>query len=123
MEKLDKEKIEEIAKKYNLKLLLLFGSRVSGKTHKFSDYDFGYVATEKLDYAEKYELEQELKRAGEIKDELEAVDLENISSLMKYRVLRNNKILCEKSGAYSEYFARSLRDYFESGRLFELQKN
>lgn len=120
--RLDNQKIEELAGKYSLELLLFFGSQVTGKTHKMSDYDFGFISKGGLDYAEKYALEQDLKKAGGIKAEVEAVDLEKISPLMKYRVLRNNKILCEKTGAYGEYFARSLRDYFESERLFELQK-
>ena len=42
MEKIGQDKIEEIAKKYSLKLLLLFGSQSSGKTHPMSDFDFGY---------------------------------------------------------------------------------
>ncbi|RLC38237.1 hypothetical protein DRH27_02780 [Candidatus Falkowbacteria bacterium] len=34
-----KKKLSQIAKKYNLKLIILFGSFASGKTHKESDLD------------------------------------------------------------------------------------
>ncbi|RJQ31015.1 nucleotidyltransferase domain-containing protein [Candidatus Parcubacteria bacterium] len=39
-----REKIKNMAEKYGLKLVLLFGSRVKGKVHEESDYDIAYLS-------------------------------------------------------------------------------
>ena len=39
-----KPKIEEIARKYNLNFMVIFGSRISGLVHKKSDIDLAYSA-------------------------------------------------------------------------------
>jgi len=39
-----KPKIEEIARKYNLNFMVIFGSRISGLVHKESDIDLAYSA-------------------------------------------------------------------------------
>ena len=41
-----KPQIKELAEKYGLKLVMLFGSQASGKTHKESDVDFAFTADE-----------------------------------------------------------------------------
>ena len=51
-----KQKIEEVAEKYQLKLVLLFGSRVDGKIHKESDYDVAYLSNRKLSFEEESRL-------------------------------------------------------------------
>jgi len=45
--KKQKLEIEEVAQKYDLKLILLFGSQASGKTHKKSDADIALIFDEK----------------------------------------------------------------------------
>lgn len=41
MERIDKERISNIARRYNLRLVILFGSRASGSYTADSDYDIG----------------------------------------------------------------------------------
>ena len=94
MKKLNQDKIEKIAKKYDLKLLLLFGSQVSGKTHLFSDYDFGFLAEREVSPAEQGQMYPELAQLVKTKeDKTDVANLNNISPFMKYRVLKRNKIL------------------------------
>jgi len=58
MEICEKEKLaKEIAKKYSLNLILLFGSRASGKSYKGSDFDVAYSAKKKLGLEKKAEVE------------------------------------------------------------------
>lgn len=122
MIELDQKKIKEIAKKHNLKLLLLFGSRVTGKTHKFSDYDFGFLAEKELEPMEQGQMYLELAQLVETKeDNVDVANLKNINPFMKYRILNKNKIIFEKPEAYENYFVRSLQDYFESGKLLRLR--
>ena len=45
-----KQKITEVTKKYQLRLIVLFGSRVDGKIHKESDYNIAYLPSKKLSF-------------------------------------------------------------------------
>ena len=45
-----KPQIKELAEKHGLKLVMLFGSQVTGKTHKESDYDIAYLSDKKLSF-------------------------------------------------------------------------
>lgn len=115
------KKLEEIAKKHSLELLLIFGSEASGKTIKFSDCDFGFRAKKKKDITERGRLEDDLQALYKNK-EIDLADLDEVSPLMKYEILKNHKILFQVSGGYSDYFVRTLQEYFGSKRLFDLQE-
>lgn len=118
----DQKTIEELAKKHNLKLLLFFGSQVSGKTHKFSDFDFGYLGKKADSYRKSAELLLSLaKIIHQKEDKVDVANLEQLPPLLKYEVLKNNQILYQENNAYSEFFVNALKDYFQSGRLFNLQ--
>ena len=51
---------EEIIKKYDLKLLLLFGSRARGDARKDSDTDIAFFGNKRLDLKEKSMLMMDL---------------------------------------------------------------
>jgi predicted nucleotidyltransferase len=103
-------------------LLLLFGSRVSGKTHPFSDYDFGFLAEREISPAEQSQMYLELAQLARTKEEnVDIANLNNINPFMKYRILKNNKVLFEYPQIYENYFVRSLQDYFESKKLLRLR--
>lgn len=120
--KIDQKKIEEIVKKYNLELLLLFGSRAKGTAHKFSDYDFGYVSSHELDYIKKGELGVDLEKLAKSKY-VEAVDLKKSGPFLLKEVVKNNRVLFAKEYAYEDFFSSAVRSYLGAGRLFELQRN
>lgn len=120
MEKFDEKKIKEIAEKYGLKLLLLFGSQVTGKTHKFSDFDFGYIGSKSMSYFEKGNLDVDLARL--IKNKTESVDLKNAGPLLLKEIVKNNKIIFEENWAYADFFSRAVRTYFDAKPIFKLQE-
>ena len=53
---IQKQMIEKAAKKYALKLVLLFGSQATGRIHKESDYDVAFLSENDLDFEEKLQL-------------------------------------------------------------------
>jgi predicted nucleotidyltransferase len=71
------EYLPDIARTYGLRLVLLFGSRVSGKTHAESDYDIGYVSREPLTLAQQGTLISDLMRVVQVHDE-RSIDLVNL---------------------------------------------
>jgi uncharacterized protein len=121
MEKIRQDKIEEIAKKYGLKLLLLFGSQVSGKTHPMSDFDFGYIGKKELNYKEKSELANELSKLVKFLD-VEVVDLKKSGPFLLKEIIKNNQVLFQEEGAYADFYTASTRIYFDAEPIFKLQE-
>jgi predicted nucleotidyltransferase len=120
MDGFNKKKIEEIAKKHDLRLLLLFGSQVSGKKHKFSDYDFGFVSKKESDYKKRAALARDLRMlAGNML--VEDVDLKKAGPFLLKEVVKSNKVLFEEDNAYSDFFSHAVRTYSDAGKLFKLQ--
>lgn len=121
MKKFEQDKIEEIAKKYNLKLLLLFGSQASGKAHPMSDFDFGFISEKELEYKEKGELAHDLVMLMEFPN-VESVDLKKAAPLLLKEIVKNKQVIFEKEGAYSDFFSHATRTYFEAKSIFKLQE-
>ncbi|MFZ2975205.1 MAG: nucleotidyltransferase domain-containing protein [Candidatus Moraniibacteriota bacterium] len=121
MEKIGQDKIEEIAKKYNLQLLLLFGSQVSGKTHPMSDFDFGYIGEKKLNYKERSALANELSKLVKF-SAVEVIDLKNGSPFLLKEIIKNNQVFFEENGAYADFYTTATRIYFDAEPIFKLQE-
>ncbi len=120
MKAINEEKLREIAQKHELKLLLVFGSQASGKTHKFSDYDFGFLANAKLNYQQKSELENDLAKLVACQF-VEVVDLKKASPFMLKEIIKNNQLLFEQEFEYENFFSYAVRTYLDAEKLFNLQ--
>jgi hypothetical protein len=91
--------MEEIRKKYNLSLILLHGSQVTGKLHSESDMDIAVV---------RKDINRELDLLGLIFDltkelnnkKIDIVDITNTNPLLFFAVMKNSKLL---SGEVSDY--------------------
>ena len=119
-----KPKIEEIAKKYNLNFMVIFGSRASGLVHKKSDVDLAYSAKKPLDYRKEYELTCDLQRTFDLgpKVRVDLVDLKQAPPLLKKEAVSNCKILYEeKIGIFDEFFIYAHQLYRETSPLFRLK--
>ncbi len=117
----DKDILKRIAQKYDLELVLLFGSRVKGKTHKESDYDVAYLSQRELD-SEEFSLFTELLPIIQPSDErlLNLVNIRKASPLLLYDITSHNQILYEKKpGIFSQLRATSFKQYVESKPLYE----
>lgn len=65
-----KEKmLGELSDKYELKLVVLFGSQVSGRTHQESDYDVAYLSEKKLSSEEKTDFMYDLMPVSRVQAE------------------------------------------------------
>jgi uncharacterized protein len=91
--------MDEIRKKYNLSLILLHGSQVTGKLHGESDVDIAVV---------RKDTNNELDLLGLIFDlikelnnkKIDIVDITNTNPLLLFAVMKNSKLL---SGEVSDY--------------------
>lgn len=120
-----KKKINEIAEKYNLKLLFLFGSQVTGQTHAESDYDIGYLSERELTLNEEGELIIALMPIIEVRDErlINLVSLKKASPLLLYAATKSAQVLYEKrKTAFAELQALAFKKYIEMMPLYKLKR-
>lgn len=94
-----KEKIREIAEKYQLKLVYLFGSQVTGKTGPLSDYDFAVYLDEK-DPKKRFDVR--LKLISEVSEifKTDKVDICVLNDIegpeLKYNIIKEGIVIFEK---------------------------
>ena len=77
-----KQRIKDIAAKYQLKLILLFGSRSGDNANSESDFDIAYLGAVPLDFTSAYRLNYEFTKVFE-KDRVDTVDLKKAPPLFR----------------------------------------
>lgn len=113
------QKIRKIAKKYRLKLILLFGSRATGKIHKESDFDVAYLPEKNLSYDN--EIDINLQFVGVFgHDRVDTVDMRKAPALLLYAIFRECQILFKKDNLiFPTYRAYSYKKYIEAKPFLE----
>lgn len=117
----DQEKIRMLAKKYSLKLLLLFGSQVSGATHALSDYDFGYVSERTFDYVEQANLQSDLVQAIGFQN-VETANLSEAGPFLLREVIKNHRVFFTVGDSYERFYTYAVGTYLDEQRLFDLDQ-
>ena len=117
-----KQKINQIGRKYSLRLILLYGSFARGETHDDSDLDIAILGKKPLNldtllsiYAEMPFIFGDNKRR-----ELDLSSLHHINPLFRFYVMRDSVLLYGKSIDYYSFKAYAFRDYQESQSLLKL---
>lgn len=121
-EKIKKKKFKNLAQKYSLELLLLFGSRVSGKTHQESDYDIAYLSKRKFSLDKQGRLIMDLlPLIGEYDERLiNLVNIKKASPLLLYAMTTNSLVLFEKKPAsFACLRAYAFKKYIETKPLYK----
>ena len=119
-----KPQIKDLAEKYGLSLLMLFGSQVTGKTHKESDFDIAYLADKKLSFEDGGRIIIEIAKIIGVRDE-RLVNLCNIKEsgalLLKEIFDRHQVLFCADRNVYDSYKIFSVKNFIESRPLFDLR--
>lgn len=122
VKEVDKEKIAEVAKSHNLKLLVLFGSQVTGQTHSKSDVDVAYLADRTIDYRENYDISIKLARIFN-NPEVELVNLKNVSPEFKKQVADQGVVLyADNSSIFDLFKMYAFKMYVENKPIRELRR-
>ena len=122
MRKLLEEKlIEKIAQKYSLELILLFGSKISGKAHRESDFDVAYLSNKALDLEEEARLIMELSQVFK-SENIDLVNLKKAPPLLMKQIFQNHRVLyCSNFKIYHLYKIYALKRFIEAAPLFRLR--
>ena len=113
------QKIEEVAKKYSLKLVLLFGSQATDKTRKESDFDVAYLPEKNLSFDD--EIDKNLQFTYIFRhDRVDTVDMRKAPALLLYAIFRQCLILFKKDDLiFPTYRAYAFKKYIEAKPFYE----
>lgn len=117
--------IEEIRNKLSplfhdtgLRLILLFGSTISGKIHKKSDIDLAFLFDKPIDILA---LTNRVIRLLHT-DQVDVVDLKRASPLLEFSVVKNGRLLYERTpGIFNEFYSLAFRMYVDTKKLRDAQ--
>lgn len=119
-----KPQINKLADKYGLDLVMLFGSQVTGKTHKESDYDVAYLSDKKLSFEDEGRIIIELVRIIGARDE-RLINLSNIRQagalLLKEIFDKHQVLFCADKNVYDSYKIFSVKNFIDNRPLFDLR--
>src|SRR3989338_7556168 len=114
-----KNRVEDLAHQYGLRLVLLFGSQVRRQTHKESDIDVAYLSKKSLDFDQECYLNYEFTNIFQ-HDRVDTVDIKKASPLLMYAVFDHPRILFQiDSNIFSQYRAYAFKKYVEAKPIFE----
>lgn len=118
-----KREVKKLADKYNLSLVLLFGSQADGKTHSESDFDVSYLADTSLSFDEEVAINSCLIEVFK-NNNVQLVNIKKASPLLQKRMVDNCVVLFErKEGVFSELYVYIAQLFSEAKILFDLRKD
>lgn len=116
-----KKEAATIAKKRNLKLVVLFGSQATGRTHEKSDVDIGVAGRAPLAFDAQTDIWREFSDVFH-RDDIEIVDLLNATPTMMYVVARDGQVLYEDNGGrFASWKLYAMREWRDTAWLRELR--
>ena len=108
-----KERLNEIAEKYNIELLVYFGSYGTEFYNNASDIDIAFLSAEHLSIQEKLELLEDLIHYHK-KSEIDLVDLRTADPVLRHEIAVNGRVLYEKEDnlfeRYSSFYIKSIHE-------------
>lgn len=116
-----KSQTRELAEKYRLSLLLLFGSQVTGRTHPQSDLDFGFLSGSPMSLKEIAVMQFDFSRRLKLEN-IELVDLKNAPPFLLKQVAQKSVLLYEKEPfVFSRFKIYALKLFMEAKKLLALR--
>ena len=111
--------INRIVQKYSLELILFFGSRISGKIHKESDFDIAYLSKKDLKLTEEAQLICDLMPIFK-SEKIDLVNLKKASPFLLFAITNDCQVLYEKDSLlFPSLRVYAFKQYIETKFLYE----
>lgn len=108
--------LQTIARRHNLRLIVLFGSQVSGRTHPDSDVDVAVLTAGPLPFARRLELWHELSQAFDREVDLSV--LNHAEPLLLRQVAQNGRVLYQVNRyIWPEFRGYAQRYFWDTQKL------
>ena len=118
---MDKNKVADIAKKYGLALVVLFGSRPRGDARAKSDFDIAYSSLKPLAFMEENNMVIALHEVCKTSD-VDIVNISNAGPLLLKQIVDEGVVLYEaKESLFNNLYLYAMNQYRESTSLNELR--
>lgn len=116
-------RIETIARRHELDLVVCFGSMARGRTHRRSDLDVAVRATRPLGYRREAEIREELCAAFGRTD-VDVRDLRTLPAPLLRAIARDGIVCHERErGAFARFQIYAFHRYVESAPLRALRQS
>ncbi len=114
-------KATELAHKYNLDMIVLFGSRADNTATSKSDVDIAYTKKESLSFEDQLSLGSELAPLFGT-EAVDVVYLNRTSPVFMYQIMKKAKLLFSKSSmSFSNLFSYAIKRLHENMFLYDLK--
>jgi len=118
-----KPKIAQMAEKYGLDLVVLFGSQATGQTHEESDIDIAYAGDKKLTFDEEVRVNGDLTDIFK-RDDVQLINIKKTAPLLMKRIVDHAVILYEREkSVFDSIFVLAQRMFGDAKILFDLRRH
>jgi predicted nucleotidyltransferase len=115
------QKLNEIVRKFDICLLLTFGSYKTDRYTKHSDIDVAYMSARSLEADEELELLKDIVIYFG-RDGIDLVDLKKSDPLLSFQIACNSKVLYEEDNKYLLFKIKASAMYADTKYLRELRR-
>lgn len=116
-----KKDIEEIAHRYDLDMVVLFGSRADGTATKKSDVDIAYVKSRPLSFDDQLSLGAALAPLFGT-EAVDVVHLNNASPVFMFEIMKKAKLLFTRSTTlFPNLFSYAIKRLHENMFLYDMK--
>ena len=116
-----KRKISQIAENYNIKMMVVFGSQISGKTHQGSDLDIGILLNqEPSSYHSLLNVQSELKKVFS-KFKIDLRYLHNTTPYFLFEAVYKGELLYGSNYEYAKLCAKAFKQFVDIKPLRDLR--
>lgn len=115
-----KKNIAKIAKKYNLKLVLIFGSRISKKTHQESDLDIGILTKKVFSFKKHLSIISDFENIFHIQPDI--TTLNHADPLLLRKIIENSLIIYGKPRDFAEFKMNAFFQFCDYKPYFKLEE-
>ena len=116
-----KLKIKKIAKKFQLKLVIVFGSFASGKNNEDSDLDIAVLGSKNIFFEDKISLNNEFSSILNKNVDLSVLNTAN--PLLLFEVSRNSILLYGSHEEFAKFKLRAFNSYNDYAPYFKMERN
>jgi len=120
--KTQKQKISQIAKSHKIKMMVVFGSQVRGKTHSGSDLDIGILLNQDpKSYHILLDVQSELKKVFTDFKSIDVKYLNNAKPFFLFEAVYKGKLLYGSNYEYAKLCAKAFKLYIDTKPLRDLR--